>query len=276
LNKNSFIILLQLAVILTLIWFLWYPTDNNTALKATPESSQNFNENQYRQVLEHLDKLDNKVSQLSSHRLQLEDRITQLENRSTPSAEKNISTEYSDINTPPAHSDADTSDIPIQQKLINQGLTVQTVNMLQKYIDNKRLQRLNLRDQAIREGWQDTDEYIEKMNALGDAAYGLKQEFGEEVYDQYLYASGRPNRVVVREIINGSVAQSAGLQPGDIITRYADELIYSMNDLRQATTRGTSGESILLEYMRDDQPYSATITRGPLGISMDFAHIAPR
>ncbi len=274
-NKNSFIILLQFVLILILIWFLWRPADNNTADKVAPESSKYLNEGQYNQVLDRLDKLENELLQHTSDRQQLEDRITQLENHNSPSTLQEYSTKTSDTDIQPTQAEPDTVDLPIQQKLINQGLAVETVNMLQKYVDDKRLQRLNLRDQAIREGWQNSDQYVEKMHALGDAAYGLKQEFGEEVYDQYLYASGRPNRVVVREVINGSVAQSAGLKPGDIILRYAEESIYNMDELREATTKGNSGESILLEFMRDKQSYSATIVRGPLGISMDFARIAP-
>ncbi len=274
-NKNSFIILLQFVLILILIWFLWRPADNNTADKVAPESSKYLNEGQYNQVLDRLDKLENELLQHTSDRQQLEDRITQLENHNSPSTLQEYSTKTSDTDIQPTQAEPDTVDLPIQQKLINQGLAVETVNMLQKYVDDKRLQRLNLRDQAIREGWQNSDQYLEKMHALGDAAYGLKQEFGEEVYDQYLYASGRPNRVVVREVINGSVAQSAGLKPGDIILRYAEESIYNMDELREATTKGNSGESILIEFMRDKQPYSATIVRGPLGISMDFARIAP-
>ncbi len=274
-NKNSFIILLQFVLILILIWFLWRPADNNTADKVAPESSKYLNEGQYNQVLDRLDKLENELLQHTSDRQQLEDRITQLENHNSPSTLQEYSTKTSDTDMQSTQDEPDTVDLPIQQKLINQGLAVETVNMLQKYVDDKRLQRLNLRDQAIREGWQNSDQYVEKMHALGDAAYGLKQEFGEEVYDQYLYASGRPNRVVVREVINGSVAQSAGLKPGDIILRYAEESIYNMDELREATTKGNSGESILLEFMRDKQSYSATIVRGPLGISMDFARIAP-
>jgi hypothetical protein len=256
---------------------LWRPADNNTVNKMTQASSAgHIAEDKYRRVINRLDMLETELAQLTTERLQFEERIAQLESLNSPTTTQETHiTKTSATDIKPEQIESDTIDLPVQQKLINQGLAVETVNMLQKYIDDKRLQRLNLRDQAIREGWQDSDEYVEKMHALGDAAYGLKQEFGEEVYDQYLYASGRPNRVIVREVINGSVAQSAGLQPGDIITRYADEAIYSMNDLRQATTEGTSGETILLEFIRDKQPYSVTIVRGPLGISMDFARIAP-
>ncbi len=276
-NKKSFIIIVQLLAILFLSWLLWRPADNNTVNKMTQASSAgHIAEDEYRRVINRLDMLETELAQLTTERLQFEERIAQLESLNSPTTTQETHiTKTSATDIKPEQIESDTIDLPVQQKLINQGLAVETVNMLQKYIDDKRLQRLNLRDQAIREGWQDSDEYVEKMHALGDAAYGLKQEFGEEVYDQYLYASGRPNRVIVREVINGSVAQSAGLQPGDIITRYADEAIYSMNDLRQATTEGTSGETILLEFIRDKQPYSVTIVRGPLGISMDFARIAP-
>ncbi len=276
-NKKSVIILVQLLAILLLTWLLWFPADNHSNDRLPPGTSErSISEKALKQMFERVNKLESQLYQLTTDRLQLEQRVAQLESGNDSSKQRIHSDNRSATDTLPEQAESDTVDLPVQQRLINQGLAVETVSMLQKYVDDKRLQRLNLRDQAIREGWQDTDEYIEKMNALGDAAYGIKQEFGEQVYDEYLYASGRPNRVVVREVINGSVAQSAGLQAGDIITRYADESIYSMNDLREATTKGTAGENILLEFIRDNQPYSATLVRGPLGISMDFTRIAPR
>lgn len=274
-NKKTFIILIQFVAILYLLWFLWQPADNNHTQNTPATSSSIISPQQYNQLLDRLDHLENERLQESSERQQLIDRITQLENLVHPSAVQPFSSVISDSQTLSDTDETDVEDVPVQQKLINQGLPPQTANQLQRYVDEKRLQRLNLRDQAIREGWRDSDEYMQKMNALGDAAYGVKQEFGEQVYDQYLYASGRPNRVIVREVINESVAQSAGLIPGDMIVRYANESIFSMNDLREATSKGVAGESILLEILRDNQPYSITIARGPLGISMDSARIQP-
>jgi C-terminal processing protease CtpA/Prc len=264
------------VAILVLTWLIWRPSDDNTARKVPQQTGKGYvAAEDYRQLLNRLDNLEDELFQLTSNRQQLEQRLSQLENSDSDSTAQAHTESTSATDQQPQRVNAESADIPIQQKLIDQGLAQETAQQLQKYVDDKRLQRLNLRDQAIREGWQDSDEYVEKMNALSDAAYGLKEEFGEEVYDQYLYASGRPNRVIVREVINGSVAQSAGLPPGAMIIRYANEPIYSMNELRQATTKGTSGETILLEFMRDDQPYSASIVRGPLGISMDFARVAP-
>lgn len=164
----------------------------------------------------------------------------------------------------------------IGQRLINVGLAPQTVQQIREVIDEARLQRLQIRDQAIREGWRDSPEFTEKMHQLGDPAEQVRERFGDAAYDRYLYASERPNRVAVREVMRGSAAELAGVQAGDIIERYASTPIYSMSALRQATTEGVAGESVLLELKRKQQPVTTVLPRGPLGITMEFIQVAPQ
>lgn len=163
----------------------------------------------------------------------------------------------------------------LQDKLLNSNIPLDTIQRIEQQIGQNRLARLQLRDQAIREDWIDSPEYFEKEQQLPGATDGIREQFGDRIFDQYLYASGRPNRVLVREVYSGTAANDAGIEPGDIILSYASQSIFSMGDLQQATTEGNSGESVLIEVLRDDLPFSTSAPRGPLGISMTIKRIEP-
>ena len=159
--------------------------------------------------------------------------------------------------------------------MIAVGMPSETIQAMKVTVDQNQLSMLQLRDRAIREGWDDSEEYREQMSALRNPYRELREQFGDEAYDQYLYASGMPNRVQIREVYTGSAAANAGLRPGDILVSYADNSIYSMSTLRQSTLEGSVGETILLELNRDGETFTASVPRGPLGISMSAVVVKP-
>ncbi|MCP4273184.1 MAG: hypothetical protein GY781_14720 [Gammaproteobacteria bacterium] len=85
-----------------------------------------------------------------------------------------------------------------------------------------------LRQQARSEGWIDSPEYINISNISGDLTSGIREDFGDRAFDLYLYFRGRPNRIQLKRVQSGSIKEFAGLQTGDIITRYDSNNIYSM------------------------------------------------
>ena len=105
------------------------------------------------------------------------------------------------------------------------------------------MERLYLRDQAIREGWMDTDQYRERLQQLEFARGELRVELGDDAFDRYLYASDRPNRVRVQSLIDGSPAAAAGLRPGDVILSYGEQRILLFGDLTQMTRSCYSGKA---------------------------------
>lgn len=277
-NKKTLIILLQSLFILMLIWLLWVPYDSQRPSIKLSDSGSPSESRELNELIQRIDTLETEIKTGLYARQQLEDRLFHLEQeRLKTTLDLNSSLQPS---SPSASSEVTNNpqknDLSIQQQLFKQGLPTATVGMIKDYIDSRRLQRLQLRNQAIRNGWEDSDEFIEKMYQLNDVSKGLRKDFGEKVYDHYLYASGQPNRVKVREIIGGSVAESAGIKAGDIILRYANEPIYNMLDLRKATAQGAPGEGTLVELLRDKQFYSLTIPRGPLGILMDYSRQQPK
>lgn len=109
--------------------------------------------------------------------------------------------------------------------------------------------------------------YLEEDRAPS-VADRLRDELGDDSYDRYLFASGRSNRVRVRQVMQGSAAEQAGLSNGDIVISYANERIFTFDDLRRASYEGQLGESVLLEVRRADGNVSQMVMpRGPLGLT---------
>lgn len=95
----------------------------------------------------------------------------------------------------------------------------------------------------------------------------LREEIGDAEYEMYLDASDRPTSVNVRQVLQSSPASSAGLLPGDRITHYDGERVFSTYDLTRQSLAGDAGENVVVNIVRDGMPMQVVIPRGPLGIS---------
>ncbi|MDJ0787642.1 MAG: PDZ domain-containing protein [Myxococcota bacterium] len=135
-----------------------------------------------------------------------------------------------------------------------------------RLLDQIDLERLYLRDRATREGWVDEPRFTEESRALGNGLGDIRSEYGDELYDWVLFASGRPNRVVVDDVMAGSAAAEAGLQAGDVVRSYDGDSLFRPRELRDATQAGRAGESIAIEVERDGSVERLFIPRGPLGV----------
>ena len=141
--------------------------------------------------------------------------------------------------------------------------------------DDLQMQRLYVRDQAEREGWIRSPRYREEMQVIQQREEGLVQDLGEDDYDRYLYSIGRPNRVLVGDVLANGPAQQAGIQVGDAILSYGGQRIFEAGSLVTATREGTSGMSTAVEIQRDGQTQVVYVPRGPLGINLRVARIRP-
>ena len=160
--------------------------------------------------------------------------------------------------------------------LVQAGLADEAAAELVRRQGQQSLDRLNLRDIAVREGWLGTDRYREELALIQEEAVDLRQELGDEAYDRYLYAAGEDNRVQIDAIIPGSVAELAGLQPGDLIETYAGDQVFNYSDLRDASAGGERGEMVQVKVLRAGQRFDAWLSRGPLGVQLDSAAAEPR
>ena len=79
---------------------------------------------------------------------------------------------------------------------------------------------------------------------------------------------------LVSEIAEGSAADEAGLQPGDVILRMAKSDINSAQDFHNAEGRMAIGESLKVEYVRKGKKRNVQLTIQPVpvikGVDLDF------
>lgn len=161
-----------------------------------------------------------------------------------------------------------------EQALIDSGMGSSQASELKGHFEQLEMERLYLRDRSIRESWS-REKYREAVQSLDSKEGELENQLGESMYDSYLYASGRPNRVSVTSVFPSAQAGIAGIVSGDHIIRYDNQRIYSGFDLREATTGGNAGDTVALEVERDGKTIQFYLARGPLGIRMNSVSVAP-
>jgi len=159
-----------------------------------------------------------------------------------------------------------------EDRFLAAGFDPDQTAQLKKRVSEIEMERLYLRHRARREGWLRTPEYYEAVRELRQ---GMKEELGEDAYDRFLFASERPNRLLVKSVMESSPAEQTGLQPGDIIFRYDGSRIFSYRELRDATTRGEMGETVLVEIRRGGEILEVQLPRGPLGVRLDRTTVQP-
>lgn len=159
-----------------------------------------------------------------------------------------------------------------EQALIELGVDPVEAERLRQRYEEAELERLYLRDQAVREGWAGTRRHF---NEGVRVELELRQELGEERYDQMLYALGRNNRVVVRDVLSDSPAEQAGLEPGDVVLSYGDRRIFRAQELQNQTARGEAGDYVRVDVVRDGERRTISVPRGPLGAVIRESRLPP-
>jgi len=162
-----------------------------------------------------------------------------------------------------------------EQHLVAAGLDAQTATDLLRRADRDQLARLELIDQATREGWRDSEQFDTRLDALDAEKVDFRSELGDDAYDRYLFEAGRNNRVGIASVISGSAAEAAGLNVGDVVLSYADNRIFGLRELQGATREGTRGEYIQVTALRNGEVFALEVPRGPLGVTLTGIRTAP-
>ncbi len=104
----------------------------------------------------------------------------------------------------------------------------------------------------------------DESEALWQFESELEQELGSEAYDRLLYASGDPNRVLVRWVGHGFPAEAAGLAQGDLILRLDGLPIYHHEELRWFLEETPPGTPVAIEFQRGETVHQTEMVTGPL------------
>ncbi len=182
---------------------------------------------------------------------------------------------------PLAAADAPTDEDPLErrewfdeQALIDAGIDALQAESLRRFYEELELERLTLRDQARREDWSDA-ELRTALQTLTNREEEMRRRLGDAAYDAYLYAAGRPNRLVVTSVLASAQAGQAGIASGDRILRYDNRRVYNWRDLREAMSGGSITDTVAVEVERDGDTLQFYLARGPLGVRTDSRSIAP-
>ena len=217
-----------------------------------------------------IDALAAVVDQEVLERRRLEERINiltrQLETQSPNAAVTAVK--------PPAGAPDQSGQQTLVDRLKATGMSSVDANEIKALVDEISLAQLNFEDQARRGNW-DREARKQARLELEQKRASLRQNLGESKYDQYLYATGRPNRLTVTDVIGNSAAEKAGLKPGDVVLRYGGERLYDRRDLRSVTQQGNGGEMMTVEIVRNGRTLQMFLPRGPLGVQLGMTSVNP-
>jgi membrane-associated protease RseP (regulator of RpoE activity) len=137
------------------------------------------------------------------------------------------------------------------------------------------LKRLALQDRATREGYLDTQQYYDELAAINVNDISLREELGDQRYDEYLYNSKQNNRIRISSVMLGSAAEQAGIQDGDIVLSYDNTRMFNWSELKDATAEGQLGEYVSISIYRNGEIFSFSVPRGPLGMQLGATRLEP-
>lgn len=207
----------------------------------------------------------------------LENRVSELESRLSE-LELTMHAQSDAIKTPPEQSQARTqymNRLLTTRALVKAGISEDRALDIVRRKNDIELRKLELHDRATREGYLGSKQYMSELSAISAEETSVREDLGDEAYDQYLYANGRPNRVKVASVMLGSPAEQAGMKEGDLILTYGQNRMFEGGELQQATSEGELGEFLSLDIMRNGQLMSLWVPRGPLGIRLATARVKP-
>jgi hypothetical protein len=137
------------------------------------------------------------------------------------------------------------------------------------------LKRLELQNRAERDNYLNTQRYFDELDDINMQDINLREELGDESYDEYLYNSKQNNRIRIVSVMLGSAAEQSGIQKGDVVLSYDNKRMFSWQELKAATTEGQLGEFVSISIDRNGEIFSFTVPRGPLGTQLGATRLEP-
>jgi membrane-associated protease RseP (regulator of RpoE activity) len=146
------------------------------------------------------------------------------------------------------------------ERLVAGGFAPARAEWIARRSEELRMAAVQARYDALRAG-------RDPNTAVAREEQTLRNEIGDDEYERYLTALGRPTTVNVFDVLTSSPAEQAGLLAGDQIRSYGGKRVFDMRELTDLTLEGTPGEPVVLEVVRNGQSLQLVIPRGPIGIA---------
>lgn len=143
-------------------------------------------------------------------------------------------------------------------RLVAAGFAPDRAEWINRRTQELRMQTMQSQYEARREG---------RPPPADVEASTLRAELGDQDYERFLSAQGRPTSVNITGVLASSPAERAGLQQGDEIVSYDGRRVFDVQELNDLTLGGTSGESVVVDVRRNGQNLQLVLPRGPLGVS---------
>lgn len=160
----------------------------------------------------------------------------------------------------------------LAERLTDAGFSASDAQLIETRIEELRVEAMQSRYEALRNG--ESPDAL--RGGLADGTSALRSELGDDQYERFLEATGRPTQVNVTSVLARSAAQTAGLQDGDAIVAYDGARVFDIRDLNRVLLEGEPGEPVVVDVVRDGQPMQVVMPRGPLGIASGFTRRGPR
>jgi len=238
------------------------PTIKNNFFKADNQNSFVSQTEQNSDLTDEIVNLHHRVDQLEQQVLNLTQQLVFVKNASTKSVNK----------VKPAIKNFQLYTV---ERLVNGGIDEALAQTIVREQSETELKRLELHDKAVRENYYLTPRYQQELEDIDSESLSLRERIGDYQYDRYLFNSRINNRVKATSVMQGSAAEQAGIQNGDIILDYDGKKIFNWAELKNATTEGERDEYVTIDVLRNGELFSLTIPRGPLGIRLGAARIEP-
>lgn len=161
------------------------------------------------------------------------------------------------------------------ESLLRGGIEQSIAEDIVRRKNSVELKRLELQDIATRGNYLNTQQYYDELEVINNQDISLRDELGDERYDEYLFNSRQNNRIKISSVMLGSSAEEAGIQKGDIVLSYGDSRMFTWTELKDATAQGELGEYVSISIYRDGEIFSFSVPRGPLGMQLGATRLTP-
>jgi len=161
------------------------------------------------------------------------------------------------------------------ENLIKGGIDPALAEDIVRRKNSVELKKLELQDRATRDNFLNTQQYYDELAEINSQDVDLRQELGDDRYDEYLYNSKQNNRIRVTSVMLESAAEQAGILSGDVVLSYDGRRMFLWQELKEATAEGRLGEYVSISINRNGEIFSFSVPRGPLGIQMGATRLEP-